>query len=451
MLRKQSKPMRPHINEGSMPERLKHLEIGEAMVRSGLMAGRRAFQPVLVCLAGLLICLMATVSLAADYTLDTGDVLRIAVFGEPAYPLDLSVDDRGAISLPLLGEVEARGLTPVALSRSIKKAFQEQKLLVDPFVQVDIKEHRPFFISGAVAQPGSYPYKPGITIRHALAIAGGFKVATLGNEDPALKIADLRAERAKLLIDEFRHRARLEGLVAESEDRDDFAAPKSQPSDISPKLLNDILAAEQQQLRARRLAFQSEIAHIDASIGRAKKDAQTLAAARVEREKGAKFQLQQLETSRGLQRKGLVTNYNLQTAERLQNNYRVDIAQADVEEARSKQEILNLENEKRSKLAARKLDLINQIEQVRLEIAQIESSLKYVNDKLLFVSYYGQHRTFDDLRGSVRVVIYRGRDDAARTIKATETTEVSAGDVIEVSLLADRQFYDPNAASSAGQ
>jgi len=420
------------------------------MVQNVLTAGCRRTWPILVCLTGLMICLMTNFSRAEDYTLDTGDVLRVAVFGEPAYPLDLSVDDRGTISLPLLGEIQARGVTPAALARNIKQAFQEQKLLVDPFVQVDIKEHRPFFISGAVSQPGSYPYKPGITIRHALAIAGGFKVATLGNEEPALKIADLRAERAKLLIDEFRHRAHLEGLLAESEDRKEFAAPKDQPNEISQKLLNDIVAAEQQQLQARQSAFDSDIAHLEASLERARNDAKTLAAARQEREAGAKLQLQQLEASRSLQKKGLMNNFNLQNTERLQNNYRVESAQAGVDEARAKQEILNLENEMRNKQASRKLDLISQIEQERLQIAQIQSSLRYVNDKLLFVSFYGQHRTFDDLRGSVRVVIYRGRGEAAKTINATETTEVFAGDVIEVSLLAEQHFFDQN-ATSAGQ
>lgn len=420
------------------------------MVRTAQNLSCRGMWLICAYFLGLLICLIPNLSQAEDYTLDTGDVLRVAIFGEPAYPLDTIIDDRGTISLPLLGEIEARGLTPAALSRKIKNAFQEQKLLIDPFVQVDIREHRPFFISGAVAQPGSYPYKPGITVRHALAIAGGFKVATLGNEEPALKIADLRAERAKLLIDEFKHRIHLEALQAESQDRDVFAAPKERPSEISPKLVSDIIASEQEQLKARRSAFQNEMSHLEISLDRARKDMETLAVARRERESGANSQLRQLETSRDLQRKGLMTNYNLQTAERLQNNYRVDLAQAGVDEARARQEILNLENEMRNKQAARKLDLISRVEQEKLQIAQIQSSLRYVNDKLQFVSFYGQHRTFDDLRGSVRVVIYRGRGDAAKAIKATEATGVMAGDVIEVSLLASEQFYDSN-ASSAGQ
>ena len=59
--------------------------------------------------------LLATDASRADgYTFDTGDVLRISVFGEAAYPLEVVVDDRGSISLPLLGNIQARGLTSVA-------------------------------------------------------------------------------------------------------------------------------------------------------------------------------------------------------------------------------------------------------------------------------------------------------------------------------------------------
>jgi polysaccharide export outer membrane protein len=380
---------------------------------------------------------MPSLSLADEYTLDTGDALRVAVFGEPAYPLDTIVDDRGTISLPLLGEVKARGLTPAALSREIKEAFQKQRLLVDPFVQVDIREYRPFFISGSVAQPGSYAFKPGITVRHALAMAGGFKAFAIGDTAPALKIADLRAERAKLLIEEFQHLARLERLQAEEQDLNSFSSKLAQPAELSAKLMQDILASEQEQLRTRRSAFQSETSHLEASLVRARKDAEMVETVRREREAAANFQLQQLETARGLKQKGLVTNTNLLTSERTQSSYRVDLAEAEVQLARVQQEILNLEREMREKGAGRRLDLISQIQQEQLALAEIQSNLRYVNDKLLFVSNYGEHKTFDDLRDSVRVAIYRGQKE----ITATETTEVKAGDVIEVSILASQQFY----------
>lgn len=262
----------------------------------------------------------ASPALAEDYTLDTGDALRIAVFGEPAYPIDVSVDDRGTVSLPLLGDVEARGMTTKDLAQRIRQSFQDQKLLIDPFIQVDVKEYRPFFISGAVSNPGSYPYKPGITIRHALAIAGGFKAMTIDNEAPALRIADLRAERANLLVEEFRYRTKLHRLHAESAGEKSFAVPADRPLDIAPQLLNDIVGSEVQQLEARRAAHTQDLAHLQASLERASKDAELLGTAMKERESAASYQMQQLESARKLQKQGLVTNSNLLTAERAQNS-----------------------------------------------------------------------------------------------------------------------------------
>jgi hypothetical protein len=387
---------------------------------------------------------MPSLSLADEYTLDTGDVLRVSIFGEPAYPLEIIVDDRGRISLPLLGEIKARGVTPAALSTDIKKAFQEQKLFVNPFVQVDIRQYRPFFISGAVAQPGPYAFKPGITIRHALAMAGGFKSLEMGNTPPALIIADLRAERAKLLIEEFRHRVRLERLQAENQNQDAFSSNLDQPRELSQQLMRDMVAAEQKQLESRRLEFQSEISHLELSLARARKRAAFVETERRERENAANFQLQRLTAERSLRERGLLTNSNLLTSERMQDSYLVDLGDADAEQARVQQEILNLDKEMRNKHVSRQLELIAQIQQEQLEIAEIQSNLRYLNEKLLFISYYGEHKTFDDLRGSVRFVIYRGNVE----IRPTEITEVRAGDVIEVSILPSQQLYGVNPANT---
>ncbi|TIR45140.1 MAG: exopolysaccharide biosynthesis protein, partial [Mesorhizobium sp.] len=140
-------------------------------------------------------------------------------------PLEVVVDDRGSISLPMLGDIKARGLTTVALSQAIQQAFQQQKLILQPFVKVEIGQYRPFFISGTVAHPGSYPFQPGITVRHALAIAGGFRASAVGNTEPALEIADLRSARSNLALEEYRLKVRLARLQAESRLEKSFVAP----------------------------------------------------------------------------------------------------------------------------------------------------------------------------------------------------------------------------------
>jgi polysaccharide export outer membrane protein len=107
------------------------------------------------------------------YTLDSGDKLRIVVFGQDALSNTYAVDANGMVSMPLIGTVPARGLTTSQLSGAIA-AKLKQSFIRDPSVAVEIETYRPFFILGEVTYPGQYPYVAKMTAETAVAIAGGF-------------------------------------------------------------------------------------------------------------------------------------------------------------------------------------------------------------------------------------------------------------------------------------
>jgi polysaccharide export outer membrane protein len=107
------------------------------------------------------------------YTLDSGDKLRIVVFGQDTLSNNYTVDAQGAVSLPLVGAVEARGLTTSQLGSAIAARLRSGYVR-DPSVAVEIETYRPFFVLGEVTFPGQYPYVPNMTVENAIAIAGGF-------------------------------------------------------------------------------------------------------------------------------------------------------------------------------------------------------------------------------------------------------------------------------------
>jgi len=107
------------------------------------------------------------------YLLDSGDKLRIFVYGQPNLSRLYTVDHGGAISMPLIGRVPARGLTTYGLESRIKRRLGA-KYVRDPEVTVDIAQNRPFFILGEVRAAGQYPYVDGMTVQTAVAIAGGY-------------------------------------------------------------------------------------------------------------------------------------------------------------------------------------------------------------------------------------------------------------------------------------
>jgi polysaccharide biosynthesis/export protein len=112
-------------------------------------------------------------ALTAPYTLDSGDRLRIVVFDQPTLTNTYSVNASGYLSMPLIGDVQARGLTTSDLENAIAGQLRAG-FLREPSVSVQIETYRPFFIMGEVRAPGQYAFVSGLTARTAVAIGGGF-------------------------------------------------------------------------------------------------------------------------------------------------------------------------------------------------------------------------------------------------------------------------------------
>jgi protein involved in polysaccharide export with SLBB domain len=109
---------------------------------------------------------------AAPPKLQPGDKIRITVFGEDKLSGDYQIDQSGQISLPLAGTLEAQGLTQTQLEQALAKKFRSE-YLKNPKVTVTVTTLRPFYMMGEVEKPGEYPYKSGLNVLTALAIAGG--------------------------------------------------------------------------------------------------------------------------------------------------------------------------------------------------------------------------------------------------------------------------------------
>lgn len=115
----------------------------------------------------------APVRYDAGYRLDAGDRLRVVVYGQEGLTNTYTIDAAGSITMPLIGQVPARGRSPAALAAEITARLRNGYIR-EPSVAVEIESYRPFFILGEVQAPGQYPYVPNMTVESAVAIAGGF-------------------------------------------------------------------------------------------------------------------------------------------------------------------------------------------------------------------------------------------------------------------------------------
>jgi polysaccharide export outer membrane protein len=110
-----------------------------------------------------------------SYVIGTEDIIAIRVWREPELSGGHAVRPDGRITLPLIGEVVAAGLTPEKLAERLNQAFSE--VLKKPQVMVSLHQvnSKKYFITGEINRSGSFPLITPITVLEALSNAGGFR------------------------------------------------------------------------------------------------------------------------------------------------------------------------------------------------------------------------------------------------------------------------------------
>lgn len=113
--------------------------------------------------------------LEPDYRLGAGDKLRIEVYKDPQLSQSVQIRPDGKITLPLLGDVEATGRTPMELRDALTQSLKEY--MNNPVVTVIVVEATAAsaYVVGEVAHPGAVKLDGAVTVLQALALAGGLK------------------------------------------------------------------------------------------------------------------------------------------------------------------------------------------------------------------------------------------------------------------------------------
>jgi polysaccharide export outer membrane protein len=147
-----------------------------------------------------------------NYVIGAQDVLDISVWKEPEVSRVVPVRPDGKISLPLLNDVLAAGLTPAQLAAQITESLK--KYVTSPQVTVIVTtiNSQRVYILGEVTRPGAFPMLPGMTVMQALSSAGGFT--------PFAKMKSiyvLREENGKKVKYPFNYKQAISGKNAEQD------------------------------------------------------------------------------------------------------------------------------------------------------------------------------------------------------------------------------------------
>ena len=140
-------------------------------------------------------------SVNEEYKLGSGDLLKITVFNQVDLSGEYTINGAGQIALPLIGDVNTKDLTVKQVERAIANKLKPDFLL-NPRVNVQVLNYRPFYILGEVKQPQSYPYVDGMTYLNAVAIAGGFTYRAKEDHVMVIRMNDPKKNEIRLNMDE---------------------------------------------------------------------------------------------------------------------------------------------------------------------------------------------------------------------------------------------------------
>ena len=126
----------------------------------------------------------------SHFSLGPEDVLKVTVWKSPDLSGEVTIRPDGTITMPLIGDVSAAGLTSNVLAKRIAERLTEY--ISSPIVTVQVKEVNSYFIYvlGEVLKPGKYPLKSYVNVMQGIALGGGF--SPFANKNKIKVLRDVR-------------------------------------------------------------------------------------------------------------------------------------------------------------------------------------------------------------------------------------------------------------------
>lgn len=400
--------------------------------------------------------LLASVTMAhAEYKLGAGDSLSFAVAGLPELSSKASIDVDGEATFPLVGSMHVAGLSvsqalarvqavlPTKEFRRHAEDGREFPIIISPSdIGLAVFEYRPIYLNGDVAKPGEEPFRPSLTVRKAIALAGGFDILRYKLDNPFLQLSDLTSEYNTLWIDYARGQSTLARLKAELENKSQIDPDLAVNAPIAATLSKDILSNDANQLTVRTLDYTKEKTYLKEAFDKETERAKLLSDEEGKEQEGLKNDTVDLQRYTDLYNKGAVALPGLSEARRtvLQASTRVLQTTALLDSVEREQQDLARKLDRTSD--ARRIQLLKEKQDATVELAATRSKLQAVSDKLRYTGMI-KSQLVRGVESKPKITIVRSVDDRQTVMSGDVDTELQPGDTVDVAL----QAADPVAVT----
>ncbi|MBL6456669.1 polysaccharide biosynthesis/export family protein [Belnapia sp. T6] len=368
------------------------------------------------------------VAAGASPALRSGDVIEIAVAGVPALTRRATVGPDGRIAYPVLGMVDTAELSPPQLQALLQEMLAARNVVQRPVVSVDVIEYRPISVGGDVARPGEYRFQPGMTVRNAVALAGGYDLSRIEGRATPVQLLEARSDYGAAGIELVRQEARAARLRAQLAGTEQLDPSRLRDLPVDPIVRADILGAEEQQLQADLAAQHRERAYLERLVEALREQHAALVNAEAESAVALSRQSQSINRARELLDRSVGTMARLDDAQRGETQSRAQLFDTrarlaevgrQIEEAT--QRLDAFDNRRRAGLLDGLKDAVAEAGKARFRLDSARDRMGAGGGSLLRQSGV-----------AALAVIHRRVRGVPQRIEATADTELLSGDALEI-------------------
>lgn len=372
------------------------------------------------------------------YRLSAGDKIMITVYGQADLSGEFLIDGSGEVTMALIGPVLAADTTVGELRALIEQRLADGFML-DPKVSVRITEFRPIVIVGNVRSPGSYPYRHGMSVLTALALAGGLSLTEERQDHLRGEMAQAEERVHVLTSSRQALLARLARLTAQRDDLDEIDFAAFLGDDAKAPHLARILDGEREILRTQRGARDQDLELLSQQAPRAKAEAQAIAAQRRLERSQLDLVNAQIGDMKALLARGLARRASMVQLQREEARIQGNIAKLTADAARIEQAAGEVELKIQAIESGYRRRVLDELQVTQVRMMEAEASLRGAIEardiKAQQASLAAGLPTPSSRENAITVLHHENGRLVSR--QATEATVLRPGDTVRIELGAE--------------
>ena len=359
---------------------------------------------------------------AGQTTIVVGDTIEISALGLPDLEKKAVVNQDGEVSYPILGSLKAAGLTTSDVRANLISELDKAGLARDPKIGVEIVARPPFYVTGDVIKPGMQPYVLNVTVRGAVALAGGLDpLGARGARNVVINPADIHSQYETLAIEFVKQQTRLRRLEAEMNNQTEVKF------DVYPDLpvSRDIVAKESDlQLREFKLRLESQ-ENEKSSLQKEVSQVQAVLAALDERrkaeEESIKQQNDEVANVKSLAERGIVVQGRFLNSQRAMLMLKSRLFEVISTAAQTSRTLVELQRKLQALDENRKIAANKDLQEAYSAVSTIQARIVGLR----------QQMNIKSTTNPPSFAIYRQQNGARLKIEVDENATVMPGDIVE--------------------